>query len=769
MSLGILKKLPIFLLLLLCPQIGTSQEEFVGPFRSWKNVKTDYGAVGDGKTDDTSALQKAFDDLRLHKDSCVLYFPAGVYRLTRPVKTERKAHTDCMGISLIGEDPRKTILRWDGEKGGTMIQYDAWYSKISRLTLDGAGKAGVALVYGPSFSTYNETSDMIFKDVNIGMQMGVGSESQGQAENKVVRCLFLRCSQAGLMTVNFNSMDIWIWYCRFEDCGYGLYNAAGNFHAYQCLFLRSKKADIGSANLMVFSFVNNTSIGSHCFIDFRSGHSWGSPCSITGNRILDPTGNQAIRLGNGGPYLVMDNFIRSRPGTSGPVVEMTWGDQTFIGNRYTVLNPVKKAGRFLQIDEKVVDRRAIPSSRPILPSFPTHNRRRVFEVPPGADAKILQAIINSASQLRKQQPVVHLPKGTYKIDRTLVIPKGSDLQLIGDGAAETATVLQWTGVPGGVLMKLEGPNQSVIRDLFINAGRGIGILMENCDQPGGFLYADQLNVFGLGPTEKPRAGVLVNGVEESDVLLACLQGGTCRNWVEVRGRASSQKPKRRGQVLVLCGATGTSDLQYVVKQGGRLIVRSVYHEMSDEKTPQAILLNDRGWLTIDATRFSYKTSPETPLIRLEGFKGRLTLLTSLLLPVNSLDPARIEIRGNGQGSKVLYMNNLFWQNGGELTVDQVWGNKAHPLAQGGIVLCNVNYGSQALARGKAFDILENRGETSSPFIREMLKSLRTSRIWLPKPVPPGVTGIRLYRVISIAGQGGVGLELRSGIGRHRLF
>ena len=32
-------------------------EEFAGPFPSWRNLKTDYGAVGDGKGDDTDRLQ----------------------------------------------------------------------------------------------------------------------------------------------------------------------------------------------------------------------------------------------------------------------------------------------------------------------------------------------------------------------------------------------------------------------------------------------------------------------------------------------------------------------------------------------------------------------------------------------------------------------------------------------------------------------------------------------------------------------------------------
>ena len=149
---------------------GAGSEEFVGPFPSWRNVKTDYGAVGDGKADDTVAIQKALDDLHFHKDFCVLYFPAGTYRIADTVKTLRQSHQEGMGMTVVGEDPATTTLRWDGAAGGVMVKYDAWYSRISRLTLDGAGKAGVALAYGDAFSTYNETSDMVFRDVEIGMR-----------------------------------------------------------------------------------------------------------------------------------------------------------------------------------------------------------------------------------------------------------------------------------------------------------------------------------------------------------------------------------------------------------------------------------------------------------------------------------------------------------------------------------------------------------------------------------------------------------------------
>ena len=80
-------------------------EEFVGPLSGWKNVKTDYGAVGDGVSDDTAAIQKGLDDLRLHEQSCVLYFPAGKYRLTGTVKTRRKAAPRVHGRYPSGRGP----------------------------------------------------------------------------------------------------------------------------------------------------------------------------------------------------------------------------------------------------------------------------------------------------------------------------------------------------------------------------------------------------------------------------------------------------------------------------------------------------------------------------------------------------------------------------------------------------------------------------------------------------------------------------------------
>jgi hypothetical protein len=76
----------------------------------------------------------------------------------------------------------------------------------------------------------------------------------------------------------------------------GRVNVMRNWHVWQLLFLRWRIADLSTMNLMVFSAVNNVSVGSRCLFDFTSGHTWGSPVSLTGNRVLDPTGEWAIIL-----------------------------------------------------------------------------------------------------------------------------------------------------------------------------------------------------------------------------------------------------------------------------------------------------------------------------------------------------------------------------------------------------------------------------------------------------------------------------------------
>ncbi len=751
-----------------------SGEEFVGPFPSWRDARRDFGAQGDGQTDDSPALQRALDELTRHTNSCVLYLPAGVYRLTRTLQTVRKAHTDCQGVALVGEDPARTTLRWDGPPGGAMFQWDAWYSKISRLTFDGAGRAGTALLYGPAFSTYNETSDLVFRDATNGLVFG-GPATQGQAENAVLRCQFLRCD-TGLQTVNWNSMDIWVWHSRFEDCGRAVHNVMGNWHVWESLFLRSRVADLSSVNLMAFSVVNNTSRASRRFFDFSTGHTWGSPVSLTGNRVLDPAGDWAVLLDNAGPYLVVDNQFRL--GGAARALRMTWADQTLAGNVYSKTNAVEERGRFRRLDEKVAPPAEISDALPALPPAPPQRRRKIFEVPSGANGAVIQRALNDAATLAGQRPVVHLPMGNYPVAETLVIPAGCDLQLIGDSAGETGSRLNWTGPEDGLVLRVAGPSHATLRDFYIHAGKARALRVEDCDQPAGRIFADQLNANGpTGKGSADAAALRFSGLDHTDALLRCLQGsGQAGRWVEVLGGPAADRATN--QVSVFTGATGSAAGQYDVRQGGRLVVRAVYHERSSDSL-NGLRLADRGVLSIDATRFSYATSPTAPTVAADSFRGLFTLATCMLMPVETRASCRFELRGDGSAASVLALNNQFWIEQ-KTVADDVWRNLAQPPARGGLVGCNINT-SKKDAAPKGFDFLanigdhpdpaksasgagplENRGTVDDATLLRHLAPLRAARVWLPtEPRPRGITDLRIHRVMAGGGHGAV-VEFRAG-------
>ena len=279
-------------------------EEFSGPFASWRNVQTYYGATGNGVTDDTTAIQNALNDLRTARNNgwSVLYFPAGTYLISQELITTRQdPNNDYFGSSIIGADPATTSIKWNGASGGTMFSHDGYYCAIRRLTFNGnSGLAGTGLLRGNNFSTYSEISDCDF--LNMASRHPVRrKQRRGIAEDLIKRCHFTNCS-TGIQTWDWNSMDEWIWYCLFQNCGEGVFNEMGNYHVYNSVFLNNTVADMGSNNSMVFSIVGNTSIGSQCFMNQNTddqnidcGGFVGSPVYIRGNQIYDPVETRCIR------------------------------------------------------------------------------------------------------------------------------------------------------------------------------------------------------------------------------------------------------------------------------------------------------------------------------------------------------------------------------------------------------------------------------------------------------------------------------------------
>ena len=492
--------------------------------------------------------------------------------------------------------------------------------------------------------------------------------------------------------------------------------------------------------------------------------------SLTGNRVIDPTGDWAVILDNAGPYLVVDNQFRLTG--KGRGVRMTWADQTLVGNTYSRTNAVEERGRFRRVVEKVVSASEIPDSLPALSPTPARRERKIFEVPPQANASDIQRAIDEAAKLAGQRPIVHLPMGNYVVAKTIVIPGGCDVQLVGDSAGETGTRLNWAGPDDGIVLRIAGPSHATLRDLYIHAGNARALLVQDCDQPCGRIFADQFNVNGPNARDTTNAAALrINGLDHADLLFRSLQGsGNGGRWVEVIGGADSEAATN--QICIFTGATGSAAGQYDVRHGGRLVVRGVYHERSSDSL-NGLHLADSGMLSIDATRFSYATSPASPTVAADNFRGLFTLATCILMPVESKASCRFELRGNGSRTSVLALNNQFWIEQ-RTTADDVWRNIAQPPADGGLIGCNVNT-SKKEAAPKTYEFLtgagdhsdpaksqsgagplDNRGAVDDATLLRHLAPLRTARVWLPdNSVPLTVTDLRIHRVMAGGGNGAV--------------
>ncbi len=75
----------------------------------------DFGAKGDGKTDDTAAIQKAIDAARAKGKGAIAYLPTGIYNITSPLQITGADYT-------FGGTGYQCGLRWGGAKGGNIIE-----------------------------------------------------------------------------------------------------------------------------------------------------------------------------------------------------------------------------------------------------------------------------------------------------------------------------------------------------------------------------------------------------------------------------------------------------------------------------------------------------------------------------------------------------------------------------------------------------------------------------------------------------------------------
>lgn len=612
-------------------------DEFSGPFTSWLNIKLT-GAVGDGAADDTQAIQNALTKANLPlSPSRVVYFPAGTYRITGPLTMTQEQYID-----IVGEDPAKTRILWDGPSGGTILTFDgSSVMRVRRLTFDGAGIASTAIdLNNNSNGLY--TSSMEFSDLRLA-NVAIGLDLAHSAETTMERIHFVHNTSFGVLLQDWNDINIFIRDSIFSRCGTGISNdpGAGGFNVSNSFFDHSEIADMQIQNTGYFAARGNTSIGSGAFFLAKLIGANNAEITLQGNTVIDPVSTPVV-LGNTGPLMMIDNVFREADSAT-PILT-AWDGRApwdpiniasaafLFGNIYSTPQAVGSFdGTVVAYDDATVDAASIPT--PVVPTevyTPPFYERNVFEVPKNGDDADIQNAINQAAASHSTKPIVHLPQGGYSINHPITFPVGSDIQVIGDEYFFTR--LYWFGPNQGAVFTL--PSSSVKLSNFTidsweheygdhllpPAGALDGLRYMIDDQPGERIIAEQLEAQGGNVESVNSDGVehATTNLYDSYMLgsqtgIAVSGGAFARNGLATLGRTDYLSGSIQSE------GTGTS---LDISNGGRLLVQDNFHD-AGLSSPSDFKLSGSGMLTLQGGA-TYMTSDTTFVMN--EFQGDVSLL-----------------------------------------------------------------------------------------------------------------------------------------------
>jgi hypothetical protein len=193
-----------------------------------------FGAKGDGKTDDTAAIQAAIDfcfgsadapHAQAAERNRPLYFPPGIYNISAPLLLTR-----VMGAHIFGAGRFATRIHQKTPDASVFITNGFQYSRFESMYLHAAGSG---TVFDMSWDGKPPVAlqEVIFKDLYIeGGAVGINIGSGGfmGSENLFLSCFFSRCSVAGLKTSNFNALQNSLVAGDFQACRRGIWVAAGS-------------------------------------------------------------------------------------------------------------------------------------------------------------------------------------------------------------------------------------------------------------------------------------------------------------------------------------------------------------------------------------------------------------------------------------------------------------------------------------------------------------------------------------------------------------
>ena len=728
----------------LCVIGQSAAEEWIGPQAGWYNLKTDFGAIGNGIADDTVQVQAAVDALGASAARSVLFVPAGTYRLTNTVTLLKKNN-----VAIIGSDPATTTFSWDGPTnsgatytdnvGAMFVGQGSTLVRIGRLTFDGSSKATWAIRlrwggYSSSefFPSGNEFHDLTIKDAGVGIAAGWNNSPSGQdtAEySHVVRCRFLRCAYAGMVTQDFNSLLWGVIDSYFEDNGACVRSDTGVCNVYDSVFKRSTVADVVVGTTPFISIRGCYSIGSRQFF-IANGNT--GVCTLQNNTVLDTT---LVPLDTGSCHLInlFGNTIRS---SHVAVITGSYCGLFAVGNRvaaagWFVNDPSTDATRSL---DNILGSSISAPSEPTLPATPGIFSGPLL-IPTARTGAAVQAAIDSAVALYPgQRAVVYLAGGAhYDTTATITIPAGSDVQVVGDTPG--ASALDWIDqTTTGPVLRLEGPCRARLQDFGIRGGygspRAVGLDLTNADQAGGAVIFNQVSV----NSNIDHLAVSSQGIDRTNLefILPHYMGGVDGCFRVSGGLLADSLSGTPPNVRMVdqFATSGTGGNTFQVDDGARLIA---YDQWAETGNRRYVRLAGKANFTVNGGSFGFSGTPalSDPVISADGMTGRLNVVGLLL------GGCAVRFSGDHPQQQALLATSAL---GG-------WGLSADGSVYGNVATAGTNKCLFTISNSLWFDSNPpNDTDISDAWLRTQIRDLmldRSARLSIP---PMGSTAVMATRV-----------------------
>jgi hypothetical protein len=440
-----------------------------------------------------------------------------------------------------------------------------------------------------------------------------------------------------------------------------------------------------------FALVNGAALGQVADFDgFVAGGATGRlMATVEDNVILDPEG-PAIDIRLFGGYSIVDNVIRSSVspailfhGSSGynscPSVSLEGNNVVMLGNTFAQpqvgpadsnnwwqawLNDNQNLSfvpytppinGYIALNNGYADLSA-HAPPPLQVATPQDMGRAVTDVTTLAAVQTLGPVGNLTSysvdgpglsawiksNLTANRPVLFFPAGVYKVDGTIVIPCGLDIQIVGD---YLSTQVEQTGGDAYVLQLLP-PARATLRDFNIVGTMGGAVEIDSVDQAGDQVYVNGSPISGGNPNDgnphpatDTTAAVEVSGLDHADVRLnhSALTGN---NGLRVigGGAAASGPSQTRGVRVLGASGVGSTNAPFKVASWGKIVTQG----FEIESTWGIDLAGGAGYLTMTGTRYFvdpygptstypawaalYTTPGQSGMVFLDGFQGSVSLV-----------------------------------------------------------------------------------------------------------------------------------------------